>query len=239
VLFGAHLDDAEFGAAGTVAAWERLGTDVRYLVVTDGASGSADPTMDRERLVAIRAEEQRVACGHLGVSDVTFLGYRDGYLGATIEARRRVAAEIRRHRPEAIITLNPEMRWTVFRSADGPPAAYVNHPDHRAVGDLVLHSVNPAASSRLWDPALVDEGLEPWDVGELWLMGFGEGADIVDISATFDAKMRALRAHASQLGDWDPEPRMREMAAARGASSTASACAGGSARAGRKSSGSR
>ncbi|MGH8897208.1 MAG: PIG-L deacetylase family protein [Egibacteraceae bacterium] len=200
----AHPDDAEFGAAGTIARWVDAGTAVTYLVVTDGASGSGDPQMTRERLVAIRVEEQRAACAALGVTDVEFLGYRDGYLEPSIEARRAVAAAIRRHRPEAVMTLNPDMRWSSW--------GYVNHPDHRAVGDLVLHSINPAASTRLWDPTLIDEGLEPWDVAELWMMGFGEGHDRVDISGTFDRKLAALRAHASQLNGWDPSPRLREWA---------------------------
>lgn len=200
----AHPDDAEFGAAGTIARWVDAGTTVTYLVVTDGASGSADPKMTRERLVAIRIEEQRAACAELGVTDVEFLGYRDGYLEPSIEGRRAIAAAIRRHRPEAIITLNPDVRWSSW--------GYINHPDHRAVGDLVLHSINPAASTRLWDPTLIDEGLEPWDVTELWMTSFGEGHDRVDITGTFDRKLAALRAHSSQLNGWDPEPRLREWA---------------------------
>lgn len=204
----AHPDDAEYGAAGTIARWVDAGTKVTYLVVTDGASGSADPAMTRERLVAIRVEEQRAACAELGVTDVEFLGYRDGYLEPSIEARRAVAAAIRRHRPEAIMTLNPDVRWSSW--------GYINHPDHRAVGDLVLHSINPAASTRLWDPTLIDEGLEPWDVTELWMMGYGEGYDRVDISGTFDRKLAALRAHASQLNGGDPSSRLHEWASGLG-----------------------
>lgn len=204
----AHPDDAEFGAAGTIARWVEMGTDVRYVIVTDGASGSADPAMTRERLAEIREREQRAACKELGVADVSFLGYADGYLEPTLEARRQVAAEIRRHRPEAVVTLNPDVRWS--------SSGYVNHPDHRAVGDLVLHAINPAASTRLWDLSLVDEGLEPWDVAELWMTAFGDGDDLVDISDTFDRKLDALRQHASQLAGWDPEPRMREVAAQQG-----------------------
>lgn len=204
LVVAAHPDDAEFGAAATIARWVKDGTDVRYLILTDGAAGSSDPTMTRERLVPLRAEEQRAACAELGVSDVAFLGYPDGYLQPTIGARRHVAAEIRRHRPEAVMTLNPDIRWTA--------RGRVNHPDHRAAGDLVLHSINPAASSRLWDMTLLDEGLEPWDVSELWMMGFGAGPHHVDVTATFDRKIAALRRHASQLRDWDPEERMRQMA---------------------------
>jgi LmbE family N-acetylglucosaminyl deacetylase len=201
----AHPDDAEFGAAGTIARFVEAGTEVAYLVVTDGASGSADPDMTREKLVAIRVDEQTAACAELGISDIEFLGYRDGYLEPTIEARRKVAAAIRRHRPEVVLTLNPELRWSEW--------GYVNHPDHRAVGDLVLHSINPAASTRLWDPSLIEEGLEPWDVAELWMMSFGTGPDRVDITGTFERKLAALRRHDSQLNGWDPEPRMREWAA--------------------------
>lgn len=205
----AHPDDAEFGAAGTIAHWVRMGTEVRYVVVTDGASGSADPDMTRERLAPLRRDEQRAACASLGVSDVEFLGYADGYLEPTIPARRDIVAAIRRHRPEVVVTLDPSARW----SSDG----YINHPDHRAVGDLVLHSVNPAASSRLWDTSLLDEGLEPWDIAELWMMTFSSGDVVVDISETFDVKIAALRTHVSQLGEWDPEPLMRGMNEALGA----------------------
>jgi LmbE family N-acetylglucosaminyl deacetylase len=205
----AHPDDAEFGAAGTIARWIDLGTDVRYLVLTDGASGSADPTMTRERLRALREAEQRDACEILGASGVEFAGYLDGYLEPSIEARRIVAAAIRRHRPEAVITLNPELRWT--------DRGYVNHPDHRAVGDLVLHAINPAASTRLWDPTLIEEGLEPWDVAELWMMDFGGGQQLVDVTGTFDRKIAALRSHATQLNGWDPEPRLRTWMSDRGA----------------------
>ncbi len=205
----AHPDDAEFGCAATIARWAAMGTDVRYLVVTDGASGSADPEMTRERLLRIRQDEQRSACAVLGVSDVTFLGYADGYLEPSIEARRQVAAAIRHHRPEAVVTLDPSVRWSEL--------GYVNHPDHRAVGDLVLHAINPAASTRLWDTSLIDEGLEPWDVAELWLMSFGQGADLVDVTATLDQKLAALRCHASQLSGWDPGPRVKEMAVQQGA----------------------
>jgi LmbE family N-acetylglucosaminyl deacetylase len=205
----AHPDDAEFGAGGTIARLTGSGTDVRYLVLTDGASGSADPTMTRARLRELREAEQLAACAALGVADVTFLRHRDGYLEPSVAIRRQVAAAIRRHRPELVITLDPDLRWS--------STGYINHPDHRACGDLVLHCINPAASTRLWDPTLIDEGLEPWDVAEVWLTGFGDGDHLVDITPTFDRKLEAIRCHATQLGGWDPAERMREVAVARGA----------------------
>lgn len=204
----AHPDDAEFGCAGTVARWVDEGTAVRYLVLTDGASGSQDAAITRERLARTRREEQRAACAAVGVHDVVFQGHPDGYLEASLALRREVAAEIRRFRPEVVVTTNPEMRWS--------PWGMVNHPDHRAAGDLVLHAVNPAASSRLWDATLLDEGLEPWEPAEAWLASFGDGLDLVDVSTTFDRKIAALRCHVSQLGDWDPGPDLRQGAKERG-----------------------
>lgn len=204
----AHPDDAEFGGAATVARWRALGTEVSYLVVTDGSGGGADPSVSREHLASIRVDEQRAACAELGVEDVTFLGYPDGFLETTIDARRAVAKEIRRHRPEAVVTMDPSVRWL---------GGYVNHPDHRACGDLVLHSLNPAATSAQWDKTLLDEGFEPWDVSELWLMSFGAGPDRVEITeGDLTRKVEALRCHTSQLGDWDPEERVRRMAQEQG-----------------------
>ncbi|AXV05926.1 hypothetical protein DVS28_a1226 [Euzebya pacifica] len=205
----AHPDDAEFGAAGTIAGWTAAGVDVRYLVMTDGASGSQDPDMNRKLLAANRHLEQTAACKLLGVTDLEWGGYLDGWLEPSLEARRIVAAAIRRHRPQIVLTLDPEMRIT--------PRGSINHPDHRAVGDLVMHCINPAASTRLWDPTLLEEGLEPWDIRELWLMGFGAGPDRVDVTETFETKIAALRCHVSQLGERDPEPWLREMAARAGA----------------------
>jgi len=205
LIIVAHPDDAEFGAAGTVARWVAGGAEVTYCVITDGASGSDDPGMTRERLAAIRQAEQRDAATELGVAHVEFLGYPDGFLTADLATRRDVAAVIRRARPEVVFTMNPEVRFT--------QRGRINHPDHRAAGDLVLHCLNPAATAGLWDPSLLEEGLEPFKPAQLWLTNFGWGPSRVDITATFEKKLAALRAHASQLGDWDPRERLTEWAA--------------------------
>lgn len=205
----AHPDDAEFGCAATVARLVDAGVAVRYVVMTDGASGTEDPTMTRERLAKVREAEQRAACETLGVDDVVFKRHPDGYLELGVALRREVVVELRRFRPEVVLTMNPEVRWT--------PRGTVNHPDHRVVGDTVLHAINPSASSRLWEPDLLDAGLEPWKPAEVWLMSFGAGNDLLDVTDTFDRKIAALRCHASQLGDWDPEPMVRQVAADRGA----------------------
>jgi len=189
----AHPDDAEFGMAGTVAKWAKAGVEFTYCMVTNGASGSQDPDMTRERLRDIRAAEQSEAAKILGVKNVVFLEFEDGYLEPTIDVRRAVARQIRIHRPDVIFTMDPTMRYG---------GGYVNHPDHIAAGEVVLRSINPDASTRQMLPELWQkERLEPHKPKALFLMAFGEPDTIVDVSDVIDVKMKALLAHKSQIDE--------------------------------------
>lgn len=186
----AHPDDVDFGAGGTVAVWTAAGIEVSYCICTSGeASGDGTPAM-----AATREAEQRAAAAHVGVSDVTFLGYPDGAVVASLELRRDIARVIRRVRPDRVLTWSPEINW------DFVPTT---HPDHRAVGEAAFAAVYPDARNPYAHRSLLaDEGLEPWTVRELWL---ADGPDAlrnqaVDITDFFDKKMAALRAHASQGG---------------------------------------
>lgn len=188
----AHPDDAEFSVAGTVAKWAKAGVEVTYCMVTNGASGSQDPDMTREKLRDIRYEEQRKAAKVLGVKHVVFLGYEDGYLYPTLEVRKDVARQVRIHKPDVIIAMDPE-----FRVAGG----YVNHPDHIAAGEVALRTINPDASTRQMFPELWrDEKLEPHKPKALFLETFGDGGTVVDITDTMETKIKALLVHSSQLG---------------------------------------
>jgi LmbE family N-acetylglucosaminyl deacetylase len=188
----AHPDDAEFGLAGTMAKWARAGVEITYCMVTNGASGSDDPDMTREKLRDTRYAEQQEAAKILGVRYVVFLGYEDGYLYPTLEVRRDVARQVRIHKPDVLFTMDP-----TFRIADD---FYVNHPDHIAAGEVALRSINPDASTRNMFPELwKDEHLEPHKPKALFLSSFGEDATVVDISGVLDIKIKALLAHRSQL----------------------------------------
>ncbi len=194
----AHPDDAEFSVAGTVAKWAKAGVEVTYCMITNGASGSQDPDMTREKLRDIRYDEQRKAAKILGVKHVVFLGYEDGYLYPTLEVRKDVARQVRIHKPDVIIAMDPQ-----FRVAD----EYVNHPDHIAAGEVALRTINPDASTRQMFPELWQgEKLEPHKPKALFLETFGDGGTVIDISATMDKKIKALLVHRSQIGpeaeDW-------------------------------------
>src|SRR5919204_4666155 len=135
----AHPDDVEFGMAGTVAKWVKAGVAFTYCMVTNGASGSQDPKMTRRRLRDLRLAEQREAARILGVKEVVFLDFEDGYLEPTIEVRRAVARQIRIHRPDVIFTMDPTMRYG---------GGYVNHPDPNAAAGGGMRPLNPHASPR-------------------------------------------------------------------------------------------
>ncbi len=189
----AHPDDAEFMVAGTAARWARAGAELIYVVVTRGDKGSDDPEMTPERLAEIREAEQRAAAEIIGVSEVRFLGYPDAYLQYTLDLRRDIAREIRRYRPEIVVTFDPTTRF--LRDT------YPNHPDHRVTGDATVDAVFPAARDRLTFPELLQEGLQPHKVLELWLGATDRPNFWVDIGETLDVKRRALLAHPSQLDE--------------------------------------
>ena len=192
----AHPDDVEFWLGGTIAIWADAGIAVTYCVVTDGSAGGFDPEIPREAIPGIRRAEQRAAAAVLGVRDVRFLGLGEGGLGPESgELHAALVRVIREVRPQRVVTWSPEWNWQRFRSC---------HPDHLATGAAVLTAIYPDAGNPF---ALVrlrrDEGLEPWTVGEVWLINSPEREvnHYVDITATFDRKVTAVRAYASQVPD--------------------------------------
>jgi len=199
----AHPDDGEFGCGGTIARWARRGKEIYYCVVTDGNSGSSDPTMTSERLVALRHEEHEAAARTLGAHEALFLHYHDGLLEPTLGLRYDITRLIRQLKPDAVICQDPTSRWSGQH--------YINHPDHRAAGEATLAAIMPAASTRLIFPQLLDEGLEPHNVREIFIAANGRHADTwVDITETIEQKIAALRQHKSQLLGWDPEEMLRQ-----------------------------
>jgi LmbE family N-acetylglucosaminyl deacetylase len=203
-VFMAHPDDAEFICAGTVARWADEGHEVNYVLLTSGDKGSDDPEMTSERLVATREAEQREAARILGVKDVLFMKYPDAELEPNLELRKAIVRVIRKLKPDVVVCQDPTVRWV--------DTEYINHPDHRAAGEATLAAVFPAARDRLTFPELLAEGLEPHRVREIYLAG-AETPDLaIDITAQMERKLDSLRAHASQLGDWDFEPIIRQWA---------------------------
>lgn len=200
----AHPDDAEFTCGGTVARWAREGCEVHYVCLTDGSAGSNEPGITREELRPIRDREQRAAAEVLGVKSVTFLGEVDGMLEVNVDTRRKVCREVRRLRPEVIVAQDPSRLWF--------GTGYINHTDHKRAGELALSAIMPDAPTRPMFPELLDEGLEPFEVPNLYL-SVNEPEAYVDITDTIDLKLKALAQHVSQLKVEDVEKWVRERAA--------------------------
>jgi LmbE family N-acetylglucosaminyl deacetylase len=194
----AHPDDGEFGCGGTLARWAAEGRDIYYCLLTDGQVGDAgDTEITSERLAEVRREEARAAARALGVQhDVYFMHYMDSQLEPTLEVRGQIARLIRQVRPDVVICQDPTVRW----SGQG----YINHPDHRAAGEATLAAIMPVASTRLAYPELAAEGLAPHNVREIYISGTQNADRWVDIGDYLETKIAALRAHKSQLRDWDP-----------------------------------
>ncbi len=195
LIVAPHPDDAEFMAGGTLSYWQSRGASIHFLNVTDGTSGSRDPEQTPKQLAAIRHEEQRAAARVYGSNDVTFLGYPDGRVEANIQLRWDIARVIRRVRPDVIMTGDPYFRYG---------ENYINHPDHIAVANATLAAIMPVANTRLAALDLEAEGLAPHDVSEIYLSHAVTPTVWIPLSdADLERKIEALRAHASQMGEWD------------------------------------
>jgi LmbE family N-acetylglucosaminyl deacetylase len=198
LIVTAHPDDPEYLFGATIARLASEGSELRYLICSDGSLGGKDPDVPPTVLADVRYAEQRAAADVLGVREVVFLGLPDGGLCAVPrdDLHRAIVREIRRFKPHLVITHFP-------RRVLGIPIE-ASHPDHVAVGEATLHAIFPAASNARSFPELLKEGLAPYRVKEVWVPGY-EGTDhLVDATAFIDRKSEAILCHKSQLNAAEP-----------------------------------
>lgn len=189
----AHPDDPEFFCGGTVARWTQAGSQVAYVIMTNGNKGSSAPDMTPTRITAMRQVEQRTAAARLGVREVIFLDHNDGELFPTLPLREDLVYQLRHFRPDAVICQDP----TTYFVGD----SRINHPDHRAAGEAVLAAVFPLARDRLNFPQHEANGLAPHAVQHVLVAGSNEPNYTVDITTTIDLKIAAIQDHTSQISD--------------------------------------
>ena len=190
LVINAHPDDSDFGASGTIAQWVKKGIEVSYVFCTNGDQGGEESGIAKEDMPAVRQREQRAAGAAIGVTDITFLNYVDGHLEATIKLRKDIVRQIRISQPDRMVCQSPERNWDRIGAS---------HPDHLAAGEAAIQAVYPDARNPFaFTDLLNDEDLKPWRVKEVWVMGFATPDHFVDITDTFDLKMKALHSHASQ-----------------------------------------
>lgn len=187
MLVVAHPDDAEFSSAGTIARLTNAGKDVTIVQVTSGDKGTPDADVMPETLTQRREAEESEAARRLNVARVEFLRCTDGELTPDLVLREKIVRQIRKHRPDVIITHDP------FRP-------YALHPDHRATGFAALDSVYPTARDPQYFPEHHSEGLLAHKTAEIWFFNAEHPDLIVDITDVFDRKVDSLKAHVSQIG---------------------------------------
>lgn len=204
----AHPDDIEFSCAGTIARWVQAGCRVVYVLCTSGEVGFSNTDISKEAAAETREAEQRQAAKIVGVDELIFLREPDGMLQATMDLRKKLVREIRRFRPEVVVCGDPTIVW----AGD----TYINHPDHRAAAAAALDAAFPAAGQPLLFQEFEDEGISAHKPRKVYVTVWDEADVFVNIEETIDVKIAALRAHASQMREWDPEPRVKEWAAENG-----------------------
>lgn len=189
----AHPDDPEFFLGSSIARWIHAGHRVRYVLLTKGDKGSKDLNLSAAEVAQIRVAEQQAAAHMLGVTSIDFLSYEDGYLIPDLEMRKEIVRFIRKYQPQILVTCDP---GNLF-----PSQQYINHPDHRNAGMVVIDAVFPAAGNRFFFPELLNEGYEPHEVEEVWMSLTNEPDVRLDVTEYWDDKIKALKMHASQIGD--------------------------------------
>jgi LmbE family N-acetylglucosaminyl deacetylase len=200
----AHPDDIEYTCVGTLARWAKAGARISYVLCTSGDVGIDEVGMTRLKATAIREAEQNEAANIAGITEVIFLREPDGMLVPTLELRKKLVREIRRFKPEVVMCGDPTIVWA--------GADYINHPDHRAAATAALDAVFPAAGQPNLFEELEQEGLEAHKPRKVYVTTW-DGAEVfVNIEETIDIKIQALRAHKSQMREWDPEKMIREWA---------------------------
>ena len=192
-----HPDDAEGGVGGTIAQWSAQGRRVVLVVCTNGDKGTSDRSITSEELAEIRQKEQRKAAEVLGIAEVAFLGYPDQGLEDSVELRERIVRQIRTHRPETLVTIDPNRK-------------YIRHSDHHIAGRVTLDAVFPYARDHLAYPEHLQEGLEPHKVRQVYLWGSEEPDSFLEITEdAFQKKREALYCHVSQVGQRTEEAEAR------------------------------
>lgn len=189
----AHPDDLEYGTAAAVDKWVRAGKTVTYLLATRGEAGI--DTMPPEKAGPVREQEERDGAAEVGVDVVEFLDFHDGVVEYGLPLRRAIAREIRKRKPDLIVSLT---------YADHFPGGFVNQADHRAVG-LAVVDAKADAGNRWIFPELVEEGYEPWQVKQLLICADPGSTHAVDVSDHFDAAVASLTSHREYLSALGPD----------------------------------
>lgn len=190
---GAHPDDIEFIAGGSVAKWVAAGAEVTYLICTNGCKGTRNDTTKPEEVTKTRQQEARAAADLLNVKEVCFLEHNDGELICNLELKKQIVAIVRKYKPDTVVTFDPTFFYSLEHNI-------VNHKDHRAVAEATMDAVYPLARDDLSFPESADE-FGSHKVTRILMHNPDKSNLEIDIADYFDKKVEAMSAHQSQVKD--------------------------------------
>jgi len=184
----AHPDDVEFQCAGTLARLKQAGCQITIATMTAGDCGSAE--LGPAEISKVRRDEARRAAALLE-ADYTCLEFEDLGIVHDNDGRRRVTEAVRRARPDIVLT--------------APPVDYMcdHEMTSRLVRDACFAASIPNYATQQWEPAAPLA-----KIPHLYYVDAICGTDlfgktiepefIIDVTATFDTKLKMLACHASQ-----------------------------------------
>jgi LmbE family N-acetylglucosaminyl deacetylase len=191
----AHPDDPEFFCGASLARWARAGHHIVYQLICCGDKGWNPKTpvdMTPDALCALRREEQATAAEIIGVKAIHFLDHEDGLLIPDLDLRREIVRIIRHFKPDILVTCDPQNLFASYG---------LNHPDHRAAGQVVLDAVFPAAGNPFYFPEPLAEKYQPHTPREVWISLTNQPEVSLDVTDFWDIKIQAILEHKSQIQD--------------------------------------
>jgi LmbE family N-acetylglucosaminyl deacetylase len=190
----AHPDDPEFFCGATLIRWAKAGHEIGYCLITKGQRGSKEIDLSLDQIAQIRMREQKNAAEYIGVKSVEFLDELDGELQPSLILRKEIVKRIRNFSPQIIVTSDPQNFYTIENR--------LNHPDHRAAGEIVLGAAFPAAGNPQIYKSIENESFgQPVEPEEIWISATNQPNLTIDVTPYFEQKVEAISFHVSQIAD--------------------------------------
>lgn len=189
LVISARPGDADAELGGSISQWLSDGAVAHLVCLTSGDADGSSPGTDPLVTATTREREQRAAAEIIGYEAVTFLHRPDGAVANDLALREQLVRLLRAFRPETLVAPDPRVLIG--------PTGRINDADRRATGHAAIDAIRPARQPMSQHRSAGGDGLDPWTVERLILMGSAESMAAVDIGATLEQKVAALRAHAS------------------------------------------
>jgi LmbE family N-acetylglucosaminyl deacetylase len=194
----AHPDDVIVFFGALINKLTSESKNVYVVTVTNGARGSKDDFISEGKLAGRRIAEEAAALKFLKVpkKNIVCLNYKDGEVESDYKLIGEVSRYVRKYKADIVCTLEPGLIYTNTYNNDG---YFVQHRDHRKVGEAVIDAAYPFSRDRSFFPEHMKEGIEPHSVFDILLTDEAGANFDFDYTADLETKKAALLLHKSQF----------------------------------------